>query len=132
MKKIIRIAFFIFIPFTFNSCSRSPENIFEAVFGEISETVQVKHSQDQLPLDCCIWLHFTIAKSDLTKIINDFSESDLDYKKWKAVLPPKMDWWNPQKFKKKGFYLEKESDREIEGIYINQDKNEAFYVNWLK
>lgn len=117
---------------SFYSCSRSPNQIFRAIFEEIPDSVIILHGQDQLPLDCCLWLHFTISDIDYKKITRDYIKKELNYKKWTRVLPPEVDWWNPNKFESKGIYLEKTSQNErmIEGIYTNDKNKEIFYVNW--
>ena len=131
-----QLKFLIVIPVflsLFQSCNRTPNDIFVAIFGELPKSVKIHHGQDQYPLDCCIWLHFSVdEKEDYDRIIKQFEEEKLDYKKWKSVLPPNMDWWKPNKFGEKGTYMLRETEREIEGIYLNETKTEVFYVNYLK
>lgn len=125
MKKLLILTLF------FSSCSRSPNQIFEAIFDEIPESVKIINGQDQLPLDCCLWLHFEISEDDFNLITEDYIEIELDYERWTGVLPV-VDWWNPSKFKEEGIYLERESNdaRMIEGVFTNKKRTEVFYVNW--
>ena len=131
-----KLKFLILIPIVlliFQSCNRTPNDIFVAIFEELPKSVKVHHGQDQYPLDCCLWVHFSIdKKEDYNRIIKQFEEKELDYDKWKYVMPPNMNWWKPNKFGEKGIYMVRETETETEGIYLNEDKTEVFYVNYLK
>ncbi|MEL6660909.1 MAG: hypothetical protein AAFR36_30940 [Bacteroidota bacterium] len=121
----------IFVVFSCCNCARDSNQIFRTVFGEFPESVIVINSQDQLPFDCCIWVHFLIDKADFDRLFKDYHRQDVKYQKWKSVLPPEVDWWIPESFASAGLYYEKVSEggRMTEGVYTNAERNEAFYVN---
>ena len=114
------------------SCSRTPEQMFNAIFDKTYESVKVIDGQDQMILDCCIWLHFNVSESDFNLIFHDFEIKETDYSQWDGLVPPGMKWWTPSNFKNRGKYKEKisEDGRITEGIYFNDNKNEVYYVNW--
>lgn len=128
MKKIWIVILVLFLV----ACSRSPKQIFQALFGKVRESVQIIHGQDQEIFDCCLWLHFKISESDFNQLFNDYSPEKLNYGKWSGVTPYGVNWWHPQIFKEEGLYFEHKSEDErlIEGVYTNSKKTEVFYVNW--
>lgn len=128
MKKI----WILILPLFLGACSRTPKQIFKALFGEVPKSVVIIHGQDQEIFDCCLWLHFKISESDFNKLFNGYSSEKLDYGKWTGVMPYVVTWWHPNTFKEKGIYFERKSEDErlVEGIYTNIEKTEVFYVNW--
>ena len=121
-----------FMILSFGNCSRGPNQLFYDLLGEIPESVILHNSQDILPLDCCIWLHFSISETDYERLFNDYYVQKLDYQKWSSVTPPEVDWWKVEDFGVQGIYLEKisEGGNLIEGVYTNTKRNEVYYVSY--
>lgn len=136
MKKVNQRLLILLALLCLLSCNRKPENIFEAIFNKYYTSVKLLHGKDQLPFECCIWLHFSISPEELDKLVFTYNfelinSEELDYK-WERVLHPDVNWWNPRKFGQDAFYYEKKSAdlRNQEGMFVNLEKTEVYYVNW--
>ncbi len=114
-----------------NGCSRSPEQIYEAVLGELEESVQVLNAEDQQMLDCCIWLHFRTDSIAFESSFADFTRQSIDYDQW-SLSQDEAPWWKPENLGDIVEYFERTSSdgRLREGVYTNTIRDEVFYVNY--
>jgi hypothetical protein len=132
MNRGIKIGAFWALLFS-SGCSRQPNDIFKAVFKEVPVSVQMLHGQDQYLTDCCLWLHFRIAKADLKKLMgSDYRPEPADFGKWKGVAPKGIEWWKPELLGDSALYYTKDSGKELEAMYINVGMTEVYYVNYNK
>ena len=93
------------------------------------------NSQQQLPLDCCHWLHFEIDSIDLENILlQDFyprliyGQSELT----SGVAPEIENWWHPEKLGDSILCFERESEKARESLYTNAQKTEVYFKHWWK
>jgi hypothetical protein len=119
---------FLVISLSF-ACNRSSESIYEAMFKSRPESVVVFHAQDQAFLDCCIWMHFKIDKSDLRLLIDSCEQGNVDFKRWTLAETPK--WWKPENLKGDVKYFTRtvSHGRRSRNFYVNSDYTEVYYVD---
>lgn len=99
------------------------------MFHNLPESVTVYHSQDQAFLDCCIWLHFKIYKSDLRPLLDSCKQQNVDFQKWKFAETP--EWWKPENLNGdvKYFTRTESNGRRTRNFYVNEDHTEVYYVD---
>ncbi len=111
------------------ACNRSNERIYKAMFYNLPESAIVFHAQDQAILDCCIWLHFKISKTDLLPLLDSCKQENVDFKRWTLAETPK--WWKPENLKADSKYFTRTVSlgRRSRNFYVNADYTEVYYVD---
>ena len=111
------------------ACNRSNERIYKAMFYNLPESAIVFHAQDQAILDCCIWLHFKISKTDLLPLLDSCKQENVDFKRWTLAETPK--WWKPENLKGDVKYFTRtvSHGRRSRNFYVNSDYTEVYYVD---
>lgn len=110
-------------------CHRSPERIYTDLFDSVPDGVHILHTQDQAFLDCCIWMHFTINRPDLLKMVESYEVKSVYEHTVSFIHPP--EWWKIKSLGNMDTYYEKrlnEGQRTIR-IFVNATMTEVYYVD---
>jgi len=122
----------------YTSCFRPSSSIYESMFGgKPDKSIQFYDKQDCYVFACCLWLHFKIDSSELSKLLlKDFRLKKTHSVAWSGVVPPEAkNWWHPEKLGNDVLYFERkpdsENDRTILGLYTSERKDEVYAVLYL-